>query len=235
MIHLPKENKVSEDFDRTKFRDTDDYPDNLLLALGILPSGDKQEHKQQMEGLEIAFTSLSDIEREIIVARFRDEKTLQECSEGKDVTRQYIQNLEQKALMKLRHPTRKALITYGPDTVGYYNQLKVKIELLEKHIEVLKDEIDRSESALGRYKNWSKDGFLKKKEEFAAISIEMLNLSSRARYGLNREKVFNLYDLSRYSHQDLLRIRRLGEMTVKEIEQKAAEFGLYIQDCEPVK
>ena len=36
--------------EQAQYRKTDEYPDNLLLALGVIPSSDKEKHDQQAEG-----------------------------------------------------------------------------------------------------------------------------------------------------------------------------------------
>ena len=62
--------KLTIKTDQAKYRTTDEYPDNLLLALGVVPSSNPQNHSRQLEGLEIAMHSLTAREREVIEKRF---------------------------------------------------------------------------------------------------------------------------------------------------------------------
>ena len=50
------------------------------------------------------------------------------------------------------------------------------------------------------------------------------------RLRLNWYKIYNLYDLSQYTRKDLRRIRQLGEISIDDIVEKAAKYGLYIMD-----
>ncbi len=220
--------------DKSKYRTTDEYPDNLLLALGIVPSSDPENHSRQMEGLEIAMQSLTDREREVIEKRFCEFKTLAECSETYNTTHQNVQGCEKLAIEKLRHPTRLALIAYGPDAVKYYEQLQVEMKTIQDQINVLQEELNRLEDTVNpKYKKRSgRKVNLDKKMEWAAITIDELGISVRARSRLNRSKIYTLYDLSQYTRKDLRRIRQLGEISINEIVEMAAKYGLYIMDGE---
>ena len=100
---------------------------------------------------------------------------------------------------------------------------------MEKHVKLLREEIEQSETKLKHSKKWSRKTNIEQKKDWATITLDEMGLSSRAYFGLNHQKIHNLYDLSKYSHEDLMRIRHMGETTVKEIEEKAAKFGLHIR------
>ena len=213
-----------------KYRNTDEYPDNLILALGILPSSDTARHNQQIEGLNMALESLSEIEQEILIERFRDLKTLQESADPRSVTWQYIQQLEKGALSKLKHPTRTTLIAYGPDTVKRYKNLQDEIEKMENHLAMLKTEIARTEEQLKAAATDSRKADIDQKKDWANISLEDMGLSSRAKYRLSHNNINNLYQLSQLSRADLCGIRLIGIVTVNEIIEKAAEYGVNIPE-----
>ena len=121
------------------------------------------------------------------------------------------------------------MITYGPEMVHRYEKLLSEIEILEKQAKALREEIERSEKKVKYPKRLSKKANIDRKMDWTAISIDEMALSSRTYGILHYKKVHTLYDLSNYSHEDLMSIRRMGEITVKEIEEKAAKFGLYIR------
>lgn len=230
MIIMPPKKISLNTGNESRFRDTDQYPDNLLLALEILPSSHEEYHKQQIKGLEIVLNSLDESERVLITERFRDLKTMEECAKSHNVSKQCVNEKEHRILKKMRHPTRMMVISYGPDMVRRYEELKDEVGFLEERAKVLRDEIRISEEALKESMKVPQAPSLEQKKEWAQINIAELHLSPKASSPLIRhERIRTLYDLSKYSHQDLLKVRQLGAKTVQEIEQKAAAFGLYIE------
>ena len=88
--------------EKVKYRTTDEYPDNLILAIGIVPSSDPDKHAQQIEGLEIAMQSLTAREREVLEKIFCELQTLAECAKTYNSTHQYPQECKKTALEKLK-------------------------------------------------------------------------------------------------------------------------------------
>lgn len=127
-----------------------------------------------------------------------------------------------------------ALIAYGPDAVKYYEQLQIEMRAIQDQINVLQEELSRLEDSVNpKYKKRAGRKInLDKKKEWATVTIDELGISARARSRLNRSKIYNLYDLSQYTRKDLSRIRQLGEISINEIVEKAAKYGLYIMDEE---
>ncbi len=226
--------KLTIKTDQAKYRTTDEYPDNLLLALGVVPSSDPQNHSQQLEGLKIAMQSLTAREREVIEKYFCELQTLTECAKTYNSTHQYPQECKKTALEKLKHPTRLALIAYGPDAVKYYEQLQVEMKTIQDQIDLLQNELHQLEDSINpKYKKRAGRKInLDKKKEWATITIDELGIPVRARSRLNQSKIYTLYDLSQYTRKDLRRIRQLGEISISEIVKKAAKYGLYIMDGE---
>ena len=226
--------KLTIKTDQAKYRTTDEYPDNLLLALGVVPSSDPDNHSQQIKGLEIAMQSLTAREREVIEKYFCELQTLTECAKTYNSTHQYPQECKKTALEKLKHPTRLALIAYGPDAVKYYEQLQVEMKTIQDQIDLLQNELHRLEDSINpKYKKRAGRKInLDKKKEWATIPIDELEIPVRARSRLNRSEIYTLYDLSQYTRKDLRKIRQLGEISISEIVKEAAKYGLYIMDGE---
>ena len=216
--------------DCSKFRYTDEYPDNLILALGILPSSNEEIHNQQIAGLKTVLDSLQDREREILIERFRDQKTQRECADIHQISYQRIAAIEKGVLDKLKHPTRMTLIIFGPEQARCYDTLKAEVDMLERRKEILQKQIEQMEKVLHRDQKQDRNNELDTRKEWASISINDIGLSARARYRLIHNQIYTLYDLSRYSLQDLLAIHQMGKATVDEIVKKAAKFGLHIKE-----
>lgn len=190
------------------------------------------KHEQQLDGLNIALQSLTDLEMEILIDRFRGGKTLQECADQRSFTRQYIQHIEQGALKKLKHPTRAALISYGPDAVKRYESLQVEIEMMEKRAAELQAEIFKSEKDLKDSLKQPGKVDIALKKGWATITLDDMGLSTRVKYSLGHKNIYNLYQLSQLTRKELMGIRLLGAVTVKEIIEKAAQYGVQILDGE---
>jgi RNA polymerase sigma factor (sigma-70 family) len=76
-------------------------------AVMQLASGDRLEHNVIASKLVAdALTTLSPREQDIIQARFFDGETLEEIGDRQGVSRGRIQQLEAKAIRKLKHPSR---------------------------------------------------------------------------------------------------------------------------------
>lgn len=95
-----------------------DEDDGTIEDLVADPNAIKPEEKLDNEYLAKAINSilptLEDREQEIIIARFglnkTKPKTLDQLGEEYGVTKERIRQIEQKALKKLRHPTRAGLL-----------------------------------------------------------------------------------------------------------------------------
>lgn len=215
---------------KAEFRNTDEYPDSLILELGILPSSNEEIRSKQIAGLKMVLDSLQKREREIIIERFRDQKTQRECAEIHQISYQRIAAIEKGILDKLKHPTRMALIIFGPEQARCYETLKAEVDMLERRKEMLQKQTEQMEKVLHRDQKQERSNEPDTRKEWASISIDDIGLSARARYRLIHNQIYTLYDLSRYSLQDLLAIHQMGKATVDEIVKKAAKFGLHIKE-----
>ena len=106
------------------------------------------------------------------------------------------------------------------------------MKTIQDQINVLQEELQRLEDSINpKYKKRSgRKVNLDKKKEWVTISLDDLGISTRARSRLNWYKIYNLYDLSQYTRKDLRKIRQLGEISINDIIEKAAKYGLYIMD-----
>ena len=79
-----------------------------------LESPEEQYLKAERKNLvDVALLSLTPKEAKIITQRFYEEKSLDEVGNHYGITRERVRQIEQKALRKLRHPTRSdALLIY---------------------------------------------------------------------------------------------------------------------------
>ncbi len=93
------------------------YPENIVSALGLGAVFGKEEYAplnpDQLAGLEHVLGTLPAREREILDMRYRKGMTLQECGINTGISRQRVNQIEQRALKKLRHPYQLVYIRDG--------------------------------------------------------------------------------------------------------------------------
>ncbi len=84
------------------------YPENLLRTIGLAAVFGKDQYEplndDQFRGLEYILGMLSQREREILLLRYREQRTLAECGKIYGFSKQRAQQIEARALRKLHHP-----------------------------------------------------------------------------------------------------------------------------------
>ena len=94
----------------------------------------------QEEGLRMVLDGLSERERECVYYYYRDGLTLESVGEKYGVSRERIRQILAKAVRKMRHPTRRRLIEYGPDMVVEESEYNKKREALDRMIAVMDED-----------------------------------------------------------------------------------------------
>ena len=164
----------------------------------------------QMAGLIHAIATLKDNEKKAIRLRFEEQRTIKGTADEFGLTGSRIQQIIAKALRKLRHPSRIALIVEG---------LEGSREKKERHkadIQNAKDKGDQ-ERLLG------------------LVKILEAGLSVRAGHCLVRSGLTTLGDVAKLADEDpvaLLQIRNLGRGSLLEVIEKLEEYGV---DCYEVR
>lgn len=113
------------------------WPYNLLDDIFQEPF-DKPINDDQMEGLTAALNMLNPRERNALLLRYSQGKSLNEIAEEFKVTRERVRQIIAKAVRKLRHPARQSMILYGKN--AYQNAMslqnkEVELNNREKSIE----------------------------------------------------------------------------------------------------
>jgi len=197
------------------------YPYNLLDVIfngSDYLNGNSMLTNDQEQGLANALQMLSQRERDCIICYYQNNETYDEIAKKFHVTRERIRQIIAKAVRKMRHSSRSALILYG------YNgcQRKKEIELFEKEYE---EYIKRKTQLIN-----SKDVDVNEINLYLE-SIDELELSVRSRNCLIRKGIHTIDDLLCYldsrpgkSHlEQLQNIRNLGRKSINEIALKVKE------------
>jgi RNA polymerase sigma factor (sigma-70 family) len=208
---------MKRDKTRTAKRCTDVYPINLLKDINVNEYSEvkidyARLSEDQVKGLEYVLGQMRKREAEMVLLRYRDEKTFQVIAEIYSRSDSRISQIIQKVLRKLRNPARMIYIVEGYD--AYCNRMKREHE---------KFKIIYSEDSEER------------RREILQQSIENLQLTVRSYNVLKRSGIYTLADLVERS-KDLdtfARIRNFGKASKVEIVSKMLHFGL-IDENHPV-
>ena len=158
---------------------------------------------------------LTEREQQILQMRFRDGFTLEECANNLNLTRQRVQQVENKALARLKirmsASDKPCSIISNEEYDKVVNELiKVKLELTEA-----KQLLKLSPSMVD--------------DETLNMRIEELDLSVRSYHALNREGLTRLSHLIEYDgnveKKPWSDIRNLGIKSMNEIYEKVAQKG----------
>lgn len=151
------------------------------------------------EDVDKVLNTLPDKIRDIVIERLRDNKTFKQMGEERGVSGARISQLYHKGIRMLHHPSRLGKLTYTMITVYEYEQLKLRINLLE-------ETLNAYDSTL-----YDKD----------ITPVECLGFSIRAYNCLRRAGVRFAYQLELV---DLDKVRNLGRKTKVEILNKIREL-----------
>lgn len=167
-----------------------EYPDNLINAI----FGDIAEYNTAPDllgSIEYCLYTLDDRERELINRRFKQRLSLEESGQIFNIERERTRQIINRALRKLRHPSRSKLIKYG---------LRGFIEMKSQ------DAIDKLTP--------SSDTVQAKLE----MTIDELDIPHRAYCCLYRANLITVRDVLKVIQDgSLLKVRNVGLMTAREI------------------
>lgn len=195
------------------------YPFNIATAAF---GGEEEAQNTYVQGIYNALATLTEREQSVLMRRFQQKMTLEQCGKEYGITRERIRQIEAKALRKLRHPTRAAMMQAVPKTemqrqAGEYADLQKENEWLKKALETLMEKMGVERKIV------SADMVR------AEIPIEELDFSVRSYNCLRRAGVYTLQDLAELDESKLMRVRNLGRRSLEEIKAKLAERGIELK------
>ena len=185
-----------------------EIPWRVLLCNDVVGSLDKTPEDFD-ESVDSAIATLSPREERVILGRYRGKKTLAEIGGEEGVSKERVRQIQERALRKLRHPSRKMCFEIGNNGIAQKREKDLQeAQNLKRAAESEKRE--RLRRAL---------------DESGNIKIEELELSARAFYVLKKAGINTMQDLLSLSREGLLSLRNCGRKTAEEICEKAKRFG----------
>ena len=222
-----------------------EYPETLLVQLDITPESYGNYYNEIIPNFEtnlekaIENSNLTDREIYCLKAYYKEVRNLESVSKSLNITRERVNQIIRKAIMKLKHSSKELLIQ-GKDKFELISlnekeeiikEFKEKIsydliiEWISNH-EITEELLDICHSIINTYHNRPKE-----QEE---ITIEDLDLSVRSYNCLKRWNIHTLKDLTSRTRDDMMKVRNLGRKSLKEVESKLKEIGLSFKENEEV-
>lgn len=215
------------------------YPDNLLTELFSyeIVRDDSDDlppfvSRDCEACLAYLMHTLTERERVIVELRFKEGQTYEQVGKAFGVTRERIRQVEQKALRKLRSPSRMDFLVHG--MAGVIQQ-KVEDRIREERSEIYAEAGRFLNEAIGQERT---EAFLKgaarPKDAEPARALNMpidgLGLSVRSHNCLLRAGVETVGDIVRMGREKLMRVRNLGGRSLQEIENTLATLGVKLEE-----
>lgn len=189
----------------------EDYPQNLLQAIVQNTSTEPPQNmtEDRIRGLQYAMSTLEPREYEVLMYRYNSKLTLRAIGEIYGLSVERMRQVENKALRKLRTPSRWNYIKLG--VAGYWQQRKkqyydqgYRMGYLDGYKNGIKDEKE------GRDRNYQNNPVLN-------LIIENLELSTRAFQCLRRMGCNRIGDVIDKDTDTILRTRNMGKRSMDEI------------------
>ena len=207
------------------------WPYNLMLAVNDGDPFDYLVTDDVMRGIEKALQTLNDRNREIILLRFRDGKTLHEIAEVMGIGSSRVNAIVLSSLRKLRSPNTFFCLMYGCEYVDKNNELCERRAKLETEAQFLKSWEKELDNRLAACREKAEElatyeDAVPNEEQYRAIfstDLRELGLSTRAYNSLlralpccDRDYTFgDVFDLA--SSGELMQMRNCGKKTAAEI------------------
>lgn len=187
------------------------FPDNLLIAIVgqtnlVAPDNMTQD---RIRGLQYAMSTLEPREYEVLMYRYSSRLTLRAIGEIYDLSVERMRQIENKALRKLRVPSRWNYIKLG--IAGYWqHRKKLYYDQGYRHGYMAGYEMGVKDQKEGREEAYKNNPVLN-------LTIEHLNLSTRAFQCLRRMGCHKIGDVTEKDADDIMRTRNMGKKSMDEI------------------
>ncbi len=222
---------------------SEEWPDNLLLDMGVIPSHKPDERPDQMSGVEIALSSIPPREADMIRMVYQRHLTVTQAAQETGFSKQRASDILNKGREKMRNPQRIKLMCWGPEAVTTMKQYRDRIRELKAEIEALEEAVFELEPFSNRAREIIERRIDERNKAEAQQNIKKtavgrgakgdldeLELSPRAFNALQRGRILTIENLSKAKWDDLRKIRGMGIKSQIEIIDKAIDYGVKFED-----
>ncbi len=209
----------------------DDYPDNLILTIGVIPETDYKRHHDQVEGLFYVMRCLSPIEKDILLRYFEQRQSSYQIGLDLGLKKSQVSRMRLVAVEKLTHPTRLRMVAMGiANAITYDSNLK-KLECLKEEVRQLQVYRDQLEAVKdGKHITVEPPKSLLPESE--QVLIDQCGFPMRIRNCLHRNGLHTVQDLEKAGPAYLQKIRGIGDSGLKKIQKLIEDYCKNIAEVE---
>lgn len=194
------------------------YPFNLIRAIyGVKKTDNIYTETTYIKGLYEQLETLLDDEQEMLSMRFKEGLIIKDCAERFGVTPSRANQIINKALRKLRSPSRSKYYKAVPITE--LNRMRDKYQDMYEENQAFKETL----RLLSEHEIEPQAIILLAKvlqPQHLELNVHELRLSTRAYNGLRRAGIFTIKDLINTPKKELIQLESIGKKTVEEIRNK---------------
>lgn len=187
------------------------YPENLIRTVCM---DDAEITEDRILGLQHSLESMTERECEVLYERFQERKTFREIAMQFELPAERIRVIYERSLRKFRESYRFSMIS-----LGYQASCQAKAKA---------DETKRKEDEKAFRKAAEETG----NTEILDMPVQKMDLSVRVKNRLIEnqiDSVKNLWIISQRYPKAYLRIRSLGELGRKEIQECLEQLGFILK------
>ena len=220
------------------------YPQNIIDIVVGTDLYDINTIKNLDKNLNEAYNTLEPREKSFIIKRYKEFYTYEDLAQEYNITRERCRQIIQKALRKLRHPSRLRMILGTKDIHEEIEKLNRYARHLEERVECSKRLEKMHDDRIEELKKQEEDissGFLTKNIEWLGLSVRSYNCLNRGvswhYYQKTHEwkKEITVEDVINLTIPEIIDLRGLGAKSFEEISNKLYSLGLNFKKVDDEK
>ncbi len=202
-----------------------EFPDDLIKELGLYEDNRLdidyiEKHFEENFEYLLSRAFLTPREKVVLEGYYVKGYTLEAIGLQFGVTRGRIRQILNKAIRRMKQPSRLDVLKYGKELVEEQDdveELTRQLKEKKRFLEQMNVELDENIKKIIGEVSLSKP-------------IKELDLSIRSYNCLKRADIFTVGDLTQKTEEEMMRIRNLGRKSLKEIIRVLDDMGLHLKD-----
>jgi predicted DNA-binding protein YlxM (UPF0122 family) len=238
-IFLPADKHANETV-KSKYNDGYDWRETLMKDITGVDTYIADYWDESYEHIMSHFTVN---EQTVMNLRYKEAMTYEEIGEKLNMSKQYIQQTQEKCIRKLRHPHWCSILLYGIDNSAKMNELENSMIETETRLNEYQAKLKQISMQLDELKTVYKNDLTNNIKEHCStdtihidsafhysrlseVSLYDMYLSTRTYNALHKIGIKTAADLLDMSYNDLLQVRNMGVKSTDEIIEKMQSLGV---------
>lgn len=206
-------------------RNNFEFPDDLIKELGLYDDNRLdidyiEKHFEENFEYLLSRAFLTPREKTVLEGYYVKGYTLEAIGLQFGVTRERIRQILNKAIRRMKHPSRLDVLKYGKELIEEQDdieELTRQLKRKKRFLEQMNVELDENIKKIIGEVSFSKP-------------IKELDLSIRSLNCLRRADINTLDDLLNKTEEDMMKVRNLGRKSLKEIIKVLDDMDLHLKD-----